>query len=136
MCQAQTAAAAAFSSTVSIMALVRVFSPQTESEVAVVTAMLEAREIPVFVHNRNLGSLLPGLQINAYNTQSIMVPEECAADAIELLAEFRASSTETSARIVPLRDRIRIVVETLLFGWFVPGRTREAASKDKEQPDA
>jgi hypothetical protein len=107
------------------MALVRVFSPQTESEVAVVTAMLEAREIPVFVHNRNLASLLPGPQINAYNTQSIMVPEECAADAIELLAEFRAPSIETTARIVPVRDRIRIVIEALLFGWFVPGGTRE-----------
>jgi hypothetical protein len=118
------------------MALVRVFSPETESEVAVVTAMLEAREIPVFVHNRNLASLLPGLQINAYNTQSIMVPEECAADAIELLAEFRTASIETTTRTVPVRERIRIVIETLLFGWFVPGRTRDAASKDKKQPDA
>ena len=117
------------------MALVRVFSPQTESEVAVVTAMLEAREIPVFVHNRHLGSLLPGLQINAYNTQSIMVPEECAADAIELLAEFRAPPIEATAPIVPVRDRIRIVIEALLFGWFVPGRRRDAESKDKEQPD-
>jgi hypothetical protein len=111
------------------MTLIRVFSPQTESEVAVVTALLEAHEIPAFVHNRNFGSLLPWPQINEYNTQSIMVPEERAADAIELLAEFRACPPAMPARL-PLRDRIRVVLEAVCFGWFVPGRTR------RDKPDA
>ena len=65
------------------MALVRVLSPQSEPEIAVVKSLLEAHDIPVFVHGRHLGSLLPGLQIGNYNTQSIMVPEECVADALE-----------------------------------------------------
>jgi len=71
------------------MALVRVLSPQSESEIAVVTSLLEAHGIPVFVHGRHFGSLLPGLQIGNHNTQSVMVPEERAADALELLSAFR-----------------------------------------------
>lgn len=79
------------------MALVRVFSPQSESELAVVTSMLEAHGIPVFVHGRHFGSLLPGMQINAYAAQGVMVPEEMAADAAELLAAFRAADSTTDS---------------------------------------
>jgi hypothetical protein len=53
-----------------------------------VTSLLEAYGIPVFVHGRHFGSLLPGLQIGQHNTQGVMVPEERAADALELLAGF------------------------------------------------
>ena len=55
------------------------------------TSLLEAHDIPVFVHGRHLGSLLPGLQIGNYNTQSIMVPEECVTDALELLLSSGAT---------------------------------------------
>ena len=77
------------------MALVRVLSPQSESEIAVVTSLLEAHDIPVFVHGRHFGSLLPGLQIGSYNTQSIMVPEECVTDAMELLTEFKRNESSS-----------------------------------------
>jgi Putative prokaryotic signal transducing protein len=104
------------------MALVRVLSPQSESEIAVVTSLLEAHDIPVFIHGRHLGSLLPGLQIGNYNTQSIMVPEERAADALELLSEFRQKDAGTAHSPLPWRDRLRVVLEGILFGWLVPGR--------------
>ncbi len=78
------------------MALVRVLSPQSESEIAVVTSLLEAHDIPVFVHGRHFGSLLPGIEIGSYNTQSIMVPEECVTDALELLSGFRHSDSSKS----------------------------------------
>jgi hypothetical protein len=75
------------------MALVRVLSPRSESEIAVVTSLLEAHGIPVFIHGRHFGSLLPGLQIGSHNTQSVMVPEERAADARELLSAFRQNDS-------------------------------------------
>jgi hypothetical protein len=117
------------------MALVRVLSPQSESEIAVVTSLLEAHDIPVFVHGRHLGSLLPGLQIGSYNTQSIMVPEECVADAQELLAEFRRNDSTTS---MPLRgrDRLRVVLEGILFGWLVPNRREDKKTTPREDHDA
>lgn len=78
------------------MAFVRVFSPQSESEIAVVTSLLEAHGIPVFVHGRHFGSLLPGLQLGSYNAQSIMVPEEFVTDALELLVEFKRNDSGSS----------------------------------------
>jgi len=102
------------------MALVRVFSPQSESEVLVAAALLEAHQIPAFVHNRGIGGILPGVQVNAFNTQSILVPEENVPDAVELLAGLKE---QPRAAVAPLRfrDKLRVVLEGLLFGWFVPG---------------
>ena|SRR5688572_30099246 len=107
------------------MALIRVLSPQSESEIAVVTSLLEAHDIPVFIHGRHLGSLLPGLQIGNYNTQSIMVPEERAADALELLSGFRQDDAGTIPAPLRWRDRLRVVLEGILFGWLVPGRRED-----------
>jgi Putative prokaryotic signal transducing protein len=117
------------------MALVRVLSPQSESEIAVVTSLLEAHDIPVFIHGRHLGSLLPGLQIGSYNTQSIMVPEERAADALELLSDFRADDAGTLPSSLPWRDRLRVVLEGILFGWLVPGR-RDHKKTSRRDEDA
>ncbi len=111
------------------MALVRVLSPQSEPEIAVVTSLLEAHDISVFVHGRHLGSLLPGLQIGNYNTQSIMVPEECVTDALELLSEFRRDESGANSAPLRWRDRLRVVLEGVLFGWLVPGR-RDDKSED------
>jgi hypothetical protein len=80
------------------MAFVQVFSPRSESEVIVVRSLLEAHDIPVFVHGRHFGSLLPGLQVGSTNMQSIMVPEERAKDALELLASFRHDDCQVGHR--------------------------------------
>ena len=118
------------------MALVRVFSPQTESEKAVAISLLEAHEIPVFVHGGNIGSLLPGLQINAYNTQSLMVPEERVSDAVELLADLRRDSSASAADPLPWGDRLRVVLEGLLFGWIFPAGRRRNGTAPKDDHDA
>ena len=80
------------------MAFIQVFSPRSESEVMVVKSLLEAHDIPVFVHGRHFGSLLPGLQIGSANMQSIMVPEERVGDALELLASFQYDDSQSSNR--------------------------------------
>ena len=118
------------------MTLVRVLSPQSEPEIAVVTSLLEAHGIPVFVHGRHLGSLLPGLQIGNYNTQSIMVPEERVSDALELLADFRRDESSTIATPLPWLHRIRVVLEGILFGWLVPGRRDVRSDASREEHDA
>lgn len=102
------------------MPLVRVFSPQSESEVLVAASLLEAHQIPAFIHNRGIGSILPGVQINAYNTQSILVPADQVSDALELLAEFR-NPPRAAVAPLPLEDKVRVFLECVLFAWFVPG---------------
>jgi hypothetical protein len=118
------------------MALVRVLSPQSEPELAVVRSLLEAHDIPVFVHGRHLGSILPGLQIGNYNTQSVMVPEEFASDALELLHEFRRNDPESPPAPLPWKDRVRVVLEGVLFGWLVPGNRSDKKRAFRDDRDA
>jgi hypothetical protein len=105
------------------MSLVQVHSPDTEPELMVIVAMFEAHDIPCFVHNAGLSALLPGPRINAYNTRSIMVPEEKVADAMELLRDFQSNSDPAPPHHSP-PGKLRVLVEAILFGWFVPGRRR------------
>jgi 8-oxo-dGTP diphosphatase len=104
------------------MTLVRVFTPQSASEQAVVVAMLEAHAVPTLVHNGHLASLLPGVVINAYNSSSIMVPEECLETAADLIAGFRRAATPARATRDESRLVLRNLFEFLLGGWFVPQR--------------
>jgi hypothetical protein len=107
------------------MALVPILRPQTESELAIALAILEAHGIERFVHGQYFGSLLPGLQIESYNTRTIMVPEERAEEAREALAE--SSPNDEPAAAPPsmrFRDKARVVLEAVLCGWFVPGIRR------------
>ncbi len=97
------------------MALVRILNPRTASEAAVVMALLRAHEIPAFLHNGHIASVLPGVMVGSYNTQSVMVPQECAADALELVVNFRTAPSPAGDSSVA-----RNALEFLFFWWFVP----------------
>lgn len=104
------------------MALVAILQPQTETELAIALSILEAHGIETFVHGQHFGSLFPGLQIESYNTRTVMVPEECANEAREALAESPTSGSPSAETLqMPVLDRVRVVLEAVLFGWFVPG---------------
>lgn len=78
------------------MGLVKVLSPDTEPELVAVVAMLEAHEIPCFVRNAGFGSLYPGPPIGAFNGRAIMVAEDKAREALDLIRDFNAEpSTPT-----------------------------------------
>ena len=101
------------------MGLVSIFDPRTASEALVVVAMLEAHEIPAYLRSGYLASVLPGVQIGAYNSQSVLVPEECADDARHMLANFRAAPAPVGDGSV-----LRNVFEWIVGGWFIPTRHR------------
>ena len=69
------------------MGLVRIFDPRTASEALVVVAMLEAHEIPAYLRSGHLASVLPGVQIGCYNSQSVLVPEEQPAPSPVVVPE-------------------------------------------------
>jgi hypothetical protein len=110
------------------VSLVPIATPQTESELAVIVCLLDAAGIPAFVHNGGFGSLHPGPQIRLYNERCVMVPDACREDAAAALLVLKPPLPDTTTR----RGRIRIVIETILFGWFVPGSRR---SRDADSPD-
>jgi hypothetical protein len=119
--------------------MIPIYTPQTESEVAVISAMLEAYEIPFFIRGGAFSKLYPGLQIKDYNTQTFMVPVEFQDFARELLIDFiqpkpednRIDSKSSSTRI------FRVFIEMLLMGWVFTGkRLHQNKGEEKQDSDA
>lgn len=111
-----------------------VAAPQNESELAVMVSLLEANGIQHYVHNQGFGGLYPGMQIGLYNDRRIMVAAEQAAEARELLSVFSPQQTVeiTSDEKMTIKDRVRVVFETCLFGWSFPSKRRKIRNEDEE----
>ena len=118
------------------MGLVSVAEPQSESELSVMLSLLEAHAIPAFVQGGGIGGLLPGPQINSYNTRRIMVPAECATEALSALAVLAEPSDEPlTPTKLSLADKLRMFLELVFLGWFIPGhRRRKVAGVKPENP--
>jgi hypothetical protein len=102
------------------MALVAVGWPSSEPETAAMVSLLQANDIPCYVHGAALASMTPGIQIASYNAPTIMVPESVAKDAVELLSVFAAPSALVNApRPTTFLAKLRMLAEVLAFGRFV-----------------
>jgi len=101
--------------------VIKLYSPRNEGEAALVESILSAAGIPFFVHNEFFGAMRVGPQIDLLNMKTFMVSEESGQEAQELIADY-LQTTRPAPRPTLLRDRIRVVIELLLFGWFIPGR--------------
>ena len=112
--------------------MIPVYKPENQSDLAIILSILQEHDIPYFVHNGGFGSLCPGLQIELFNAQTIMVPPSAADTARKLIEDFIESKPihETSEKM-GIKDKLRIVFEGLLLGWFIPGSKRYKNSKDK-----
>jgi hypothetical protein len=107
--------------------MVPVCKPQDSVELALIESALEAHGIPYFVHNKGFGGLYPGPQIDLYNVRTVMVPESAVEAAREVLAALFSSSERSGVEEPPQSstwDKIRVVAEALLGGWFVPRSKR------------
>lgn len=103
------------------MEFVPVATPQTESELSVMVSTLEANGIPHFVLNRGFGGLYPGMKLHLINGQRIMVPQDWAVEARDLLSIFDQPITDFEADVkLSLKDRLRVIAELLIGGWSVP----------------
>ncbi len=99
------------------------YTPITESEAAVISSLLEAYDIPFFIRGAGFSKLYPGLQISHYNTQTFMVAEAHYELARSLIADFLTPIPTTSeSSHMSLGNKLRIILETLIGGWFVPGK--------------
>jgi phosphoribosylcarboxyaminoimidazole (NCAIR) mutase len=109
------------------MTLIAVARPSSEPESAAMVCLLQANEIPCLVHGAGLAGMLPGLQISSFNTPTIMVPSDAAAQAVELLSVFAPSPSATpSTNQISASAKLRMIAETLLFGLFVSEPTAHA----------
>ena len=99
-----------------------------------IESILEEDNIPYFIHNDTFGSLEVGPSIDMYNLKTIMIDTKDKERARELLQDYLNKTTKDEKETIPeysLFDKLRFVVETLIFSWFVPGRHRKKPGHDK-----
>lgn len=103
-----------------------VYSPKNELELVMILSVLEGDGISCFVKNNHFGSLKVGPKIDLLNGKWILVQNEYSDRAKELIADYLNSvnseinlnSSDSSAI-----DKLRIVAEFLICGWFIPGNS-------------
>jgi hypothetical protein len=70
------------------MDMVPVYSPRTESEAAVVTALMQAYGVVFFMRGGAFSTMYPGPALSSLNEQMLMVEAGQADMARDLLANF------------------------------------------------
>lgn len=104
--------------------MIKLYSPDNESELALLKSLLEADGIHYYVLNDHFGTLKVGPKIDLFNAKTIYVHEEHYEIAKDIIGDFTESikdNSENGKSRYSLPDKIRMVLETLLFSWFVPG---------------
>lgn len=96
-----------------------VYIPDRPWELALVLCLFEAYGVPCFVHNLYYGGLFPACQIDLLNLRRVYVPTEMASYARQLIRDF-FPDLGTPLEMSEL-DMVRVVVEGLVGGWFIPG---------------
>lgn len=106
--------------------LIALYSPNDELELSMIRGLLDADQIHYFVLNDYFGSMRVGPQIDLVNKKTIMVAPEDHDRAKEVISNFLESSTDDEG--VEMRytagQKLRMIIESLLFTWFIPGRKR------------
>jgi hypothetical protein len=101
----------------------KLYSPQNEAELAVMRSILDGEKIHYFVHNDHFGTMRIGPKIDLFNAKSIMVFEAHFERASELISDYLNNvQSEIFKSEYSLKDKIRMIIETLLFSWFIPGK--------------
>ena len=117
--------------------MIKIYSPRNEVELAILKSILESEEVPFFVHNDNYGSLIIGPKIGLLNAKTIFVPENEGEKARELISEYLKNTAEETGQeggersTYSIGDKIRIVIESLIFGWFMPGKRWRKRPKNR-----
>jgi hypothetical protein len=117
------------------MKMIRLYSPRDLGELSLIESILKGESIPYFIHNNHFGSLEVGPQIDIYNKKTIMVAEEDEERAKELISDFIKTTRDETTKIQPYSwfDKVRIILEALLFTWFMPGRHRKRLQNGKDE---
>ncbi|MBI5190754.1 MAG: DUF2007 domain-containing protein [Nitrospirae bacterium] len=104
--------------------MIKLLIPDTEVQLALVKGILETEEIPYYVLNDHFGSMWAGAQIELYNQKAVMVDDADAERARGVLGAFESYPQEPEesqdSPATSLWDKIRMVLEVLLFGWIMP----------------
>jgi hypothetical protein len=112
--------------------MIKIYSPNDELELSMIRGVLDTEGIHYFVHNDNFGSMRVGPQIELFNKKTIMVAHEDVGIAKEIISNLLGRRLpEEEQEQYSISQKLRMILETIIFGWFIPGRKRS-----KKGPDA
>lgn len=105
---------------------IALYSPHDELELSMIRGLLDADEIRYFVLNDYFGSMRVGPQIDLVNKKTIMVAPEDHDRTKEIISNFLESSIDDEGVEMHYTagQKLRMIIEALLFTWFIPGRKR------------
>ena len=106
--------------------LVRVFSPDTDAELAAIIDMLEAHEVACFAFDARLRRASSGVQRRcAREPRAILVPWTQVAQAVELIRGLRASRA-THFNLAWIHSSVQIgpLVRLMWLEWIAPALRR------------
>ena len=110
---------------------IALYSPNDELELAIIRGLLDAESVRYFVLNDYFGSMRVGPQIDLVNMKTIMVSPEDHDLAKAIISEYLElkSETDDTEERYTLSQKLRMVIEALLFTWFIPGRKQKKREK-------
>ncbi|TEA77999.1 putative signal transducing protein [Allopusillimonas ginsengisoli] len=68
--------------------MIPIYSPKSESEAAVIEALMQAYDIPYVMRGGAFSSMYPGPVTNSLNQQALLVDESDVELAMQLIAPF------------------------------------------------
>jgi hypothetical protein len=101
----------------------KLHSPNSEAELVIIRSLLDGEGFRYFVPNDHFGTLKTGPKITLLNEKTILVSEDHFEQASELISDYLNSvKSDTLKSEYTLIDKIRMIIETILFNWFIPGK--------------
>ncbi len=112
--------------------LIMLYSPDNEIDLALIKGILDGEGIPYFVHNEHFGSLKVGPQIPLFNQKTLMVDDRYKDHAASVIKNFLENTKPETARASggSWPDKIRVIMEAFICGWFMPGRVWDRNNQD------
>ncbi len=114
--------------------MIKIYSPNDEIELSMIRGLLDSQGVHYFVLNDHFGSMEVGPQIELFNKKTVMVAPEDADRAKQIIEEFLRRELPVVVEVTShfsLGQKIRMIFETLIFGWFIPGKKRRRGMDDE-----
>lgn len=115
--------------------MIKVYSPQSEVDLSIIRSLFEGEGISCFIHNDHFGSLRIGPVIELYNAKTLMVDEEDYDRANELISDYLTKTHHSQEEFISeysLFDKIRVIIEAILFRWIIPGARKNWRNLSEE----
>jgi hypothetical protein len=112
--------------------MIKIHVPADELELAMIRGVLDSEGINYFIHNDHFGSMRVGPQIDLLNKKTIMVAPEDAERVKTVISDLldRELPEEKAAEKYSASQKLRMILEAVVFGWFIPGRKRRRVPPD------